>query len=93
MKSSIRLAITIIALVGMTASAIRAEEPSEGQSPAPAEKTPSKFKNMLGAFLGLRRAPAKTPQAEPEETDEEIVAPPVRAQAQTMLNTWAARKR
>ena len=57
MKSSIRLAITIIALVGMTASAVWAEEPSEGQSPAPAEKTlkvlsiGNSFSNSLSRYF------------------------------------------
>ncbi len=77
-----------------TASAPEIRQYDDGQSTddgqsAPAGKKPSKFKNALGAFLGLRKAPVQTPQAENEEKheedeDDEIIAPPVRPQAQTM---------
>jgi S-DNA-T family DNA segregation ATPase FtsK/SpoIIIE len=60
-------------------------ELSEEENAAPQEKQPSKFKKMLGSFLGLRRAPEKKHAGEEEKDDEnEIVAPPVRPPAQTM---------
>ena len=59
------------------------EGPAEDVESGQEEKRPSKLKSMIGSFLGLRRAPAKTAQAETEENDkDEIVAPPVRPQAQ-----------
>ena len=54
-------------------------EEEEAEEPAPAEKQRSKFKDILGSVLGLRKAPANTNGAETEENDEgEIIAPPVR---------------
>ena len=63
-------------------------EPEE-ENAAPAENRHSRFKDMLGTFIGLRKAPAKTPRAEPEETDEDIIAPPVRPQAHVMQGPGA----
>ena len=60
------------------------EEEEEAPEEEPEEK-PSGFKNALGKFLGLRTAsPAKPAEPENENDDDDIVAPPVRPQTQTM---------
>lgn len=61
------------------------EDPGDAGKQAAAEKKQSKFKDLLGRFLGLRKAPPRTPQAgeEDEYEEDEIVAPPVRPQAHT----------
>ena len=61
------------------------EETNGSGDPGSTKNKPSKFKNLIGSFLGLRRAPAGTPAktAENEEEEDVVVAPPVRPQAQT----------
>ena len=60
------------------------EEPAEDGKSDSEGNRPSKLKSFIGSFLGLRRVPEKTPQTEAEENNEdEIIAPPMRRQAQT----------
>ena len=59
------------------------EEPADAKQDGAEKNRPSKFKNALGTFLGLRKQPAKPEQAESREHDDnEIIAPPVRSQTQ-----------
>ena len=62
------------------------EEPEEDDEP---EEKPSGFKNALGKFLGLRKAPANPGKTEGEKDDDDFIAPPVRSPAQTMQRTGA----